>query len=122
MNQPVQVGDDCGGFWGGYVRDARFARRFAFRRHDGGGGGGGRERGEQLPPGAARREVDEVDDAPDAFRNRSLFQIEKMRTRHGDVRHRFVDLEKLQPARGELLAEHGRDLDRKPLLILPALA
>ena len=63
--------------------------------------------------------VDVLDDLPHAFGHGRCLHIQEMRSRHRDVGDRLADLEKLKPARSELLAEHGRDLERKPALIVP---
>ena len=53
-----------------------------------------RKRFDQLPSRAFRMRVDVVDDVLDVFRHRRGFEIEKLRTRNGNMRDGLVDLEK----------------------------
>ena len=63
--------------------------------------------------------IDEMDDSPNAFGDRLRLHVEIMRPRHGHMCDRLVHLEKLQAARGKLLAQDRRNLQRKaPLLFL----
>src|SRR5262245_44588951 len=65
--------------------------------------------------------VDKIHHAPHALGYRRGVQVQIMRPRYGHVRDRLVDLEKLEPPCGKLLAQDGRELKRKPLLVLQLL-
>src|SRR5205823_5156373 len=77
------------------------------------------ERFQQFAAGTPGGAFDEFDNFFDPFRHGGGFQIKKMRTGHGHMRHSAIDFEKLQAAGGKLLAKHRGDLEWEPLLIFP---
>lgn len=98
------------------------AGALARRRSGSSGIGSGRQRHtqhfQQLPARALRRGLNRLDDLLHPVGDRIHLQIEVARTRHGDMQDRAVDLEEVQAAMGEVVAQAGDQLERETLLQL----
>src|SRR3954468_19684577 len=65
--------------------------------------------------------ANKLDDLPDPLRDGLRIDVEVVGPGYCDVRHGFVNFKELQAMSGEFLAQNGRHLEGKALLVFPGL-